>query len=103
MKSILNVLQRRKAEFMALNQVYHQYLTSVNQVIVHVFDNKLNKVLVNPKQYNDLALSYQKQLKLKTISLWTDICQSTRFLLKMIFTPYGVSENDKVDIGTLCI
>ncbi|KPA13305.1 hypothetical protein MHK_006482 [Candidatus Magnetomorum sp. HK-1] len=70
MKAIRNAIKMRKVEFMALNQVYHQYLTSVKQ---------------------------------KTISLWTDIFQSTRFVFRMMFTRPTVSGTNQFDIGALCI
>jgi len=101
---IQNKLHKRIAELMALRQVYHQRLTSVNSYIEQSVFISLNSLIKYVNQQKDRIRAYQKQIENETISLCTEIHNTMQFTMMLLFSRPAVAEYARpCDMGTLCI
>jgi len=101
---IKNILNKRIAELMALKQVYHQKLTTVNSYKNQSILISLNSVITYVNQQKDRIRAYQKQIEQETISLCTEINNTMQFTMMLLFSRPAVSGyNRQCDMGALCI
>jgi len=98
-------VQKHIAEFMALKQVYHQRLTSVNSYLIEKFVYMgLNEMIEYANQQKDRIHFYQKQIKERTISFCTGLSDTTQFTLMLIFSRPAVEGYARpCDMGALCM
>jgi len=104
---IQNILHKRIAELMALKQVYHQRLTSVNSYIEqyeqNVF-NSLNTMIEYVNAQKGQIRAYQKQVEQRAKSFCTELHNTMQFTMMLFFSRPAVAEYAKpFDIGALCI
>jgi hypothetical protein len=101
---IQNTLHKRIAELMALKQVYHQRLTSVNSYIEQSVFKSLNSVMNYVNQRTDRIRVCQKQIEQETISFCAEIYNTMQFTMMLLFSRPAVAGHARpCDMGALCI
>jgi hypothetical protein len=101
---IQNKFHKRIAELMALRQVYHQRLTSVNSYIEQSVLDSLNSMIKYVNQRKGQIRVYQKQIEKETISFCTEMYNAMQFTMMLLFSRPAVAEYARpCDMGALCI